>query len=248
MPIPTVRHRAHTLRRWRAFRLQRRKIDLGRRSRRGATRRPGESEPNAGHAEQSRRLGRTADHLPHTPIAKVSATTTILLVGLQLTHSGRFSRPHGKRLEPRIAYHHPLLDAKFGIDPHDQRVVWTDDDLERLIDSYVAAAGSCARRRLSIRRYESLPRIFAARVSERPQPPRPFRRRFGLAARRVLFSIIERMRDRLSRLANRRAAQRVRHAAVQNQSRNRRTARLPASAAVRVRLRRRCERSAGKSI
>src|SRR6185295_2523780 len=39
-----------------------------------------------------------------------------LLVGLQLTHSGRYSRPnyHGK-LEPRIVYHHPLLDRKFGV-------------------------------------------------------------------------------------------------------------------------------------
>jgi NADPH2 dehydrogenase len=64
-----------------------------------------------------------------------------LFVGLQLTHSGRFSRPHSHRLEPRIAYHHPLLDAKFGIDPHDQSVVWTDDELEQLIDAYVEAAG-----------------------------------------------------------------------------------------------------------
>jgi len=62
-------------------------------------------------------------------------------VGLQLTHSGRFSRPNSKRLEPRIAYHHPLLDAKFGIDPNDSGIVWTDDDLERLIDSFLVAAG-----------------------------------------------------------------------------------------------------------
>jgi 2,4-dienoyl-CoA reductase-like NADH-dependent reductase (Old Yellow Enzyme family) len=64
-----------------------------------------------------------------------------LLVGLQLTHSGRFCKPHDNtRFEPRIAYHHPLLDLKFGIDPHDPSVVWTDDDLERLIDDYVTAA------------------------------------------------------------------------------------------------------------
>jgi NADPH2 dehydrogenase len=68
-------------------------------------------------------------------------TTDDLLVGLQLTHSGRFCRPRDKRLEPRIAYHHPLLDARFGIDPRDESVVWTDDDLERLIDQYVVAAG-----------------------------------------------------------------------------------------------------------
>src|SRR6185369_925275 len=66
--------------------------------------------------------------------------TDDLLVGLQLTHSGRFCRPNDKRLEPRIAYHHPLLDAKFGIDPQNQAVVWTNDDLERLIDQYVVAA------------------------------------------------------------------------------------------------------------
>ena len=63
-----------------------------------------------------------------------------LLVGLQLTHSGRFSRPHSKQLEPRIAYHHPLLDEKFQIDPDDDSVVWSDEDLEQLIDDYVAAA------------------------------------------------------------------------------------------------------------
>src|SRR5205823_6243000 len=56
-----------------------------------------------------------------------------LLVGLQLTHSGRFAKPNDERLEPRIAYHHPLLDAKLGIDPSDDSIVWTDDELERLI-------------------------------------------------------------------------------------------------------------------
>ncbi len=73
--------------------------------------------------------------------AERHATMDDLLVGLQLTHSGRFCRPNTKQLEPRIAYHHPLLDEKFGIDPTDTSIVWTDDDLERLIDAYVASAG-----------------------------------------------------------------------------------------------------------
>ena len=68
-----------------------------------------------------------------------------LLIGLQLTHSGRFCRPHSKKLEPRIAYHHPLLDAKFGISPADDSVLLSDDDLERLIDNYVAVAKIAAR-------------------------------------------------------------------------------------------------------
>jgi NADPH2 dehydrogenase len=67
--------------------------------------------------------------------------TDDLLVGLQLTHSGRFCKPHGKtRLEPRIAYHHPLLDPRFGIRPDDDTVVISDDYVERLIDNYVRAA------------------------------------------------------------------------------------------------------------
>ena len=69
-------------------------------------------------------------------------SSTDLLVGLQLTHSGRFCRPRSQRLEPRIAFHHPLLDEKFGIEPDDERVVWTDDDLWRLIDQFVEAAGA----------------------------------------------------------------------------------------------------------
>ena len=62
-----------------------------------------------------------------------------LLVGLQLTHSGRFARPHDKvRLEPRIAYRHPLLDARFGIT--DDRAVLSDTEVDDLVADMVAAA------------------------------------------------------------------------------------------------------------
>lgn len=67
--------------------------------------------------------------------------TDDLLVGLQLTHSGRYARPNGPRLEPRIAQHHPLLDARTGIDPRDDAPLWTDAQLEQLIERFVAAAG-----------------------------------------------------------------------------------------------------------
>lgn len=67
-------------------------------------------------------------------------STDDLVIGLQLTHSGRFCRPNSHELEPRIAYHHPLLDTKFGINPSDDSVVWTDDDLQELIENYVVAA------------------------------------------------------------------------------------------------------------
>ena len=39
-----------------------------------------------------------------------------LTIGLQLTHSGRYSRPNSYDCpEPRILYHHPILDKRLGI-------------------------------------------------------------------------------------------------------------------------------------
>jgi 2,4-dienoyl-CoA reductase-like NADH-dependent reductase (Old Yellow Enzyme family) len=61
-----------------------------------------------------------------------------LLVGLQLTHSGRYARPTAAGPAPRVAYRHPLLDARLGIT--DDRAVFTDEELDRLVDDFVAAA------------------------------------------------------------------------------------------------------------
>jgi len=62
-----------------------------------------------------------------------------LLIGLQLTHSGRFARPNDKkRLEPRILYHHPLLDPKFGIEPG--YACLTDEEIDKIIKDFVRAA------------------------------------------------------------------------------------------------------------
>ncbi|MFM8494224.1 MAG: NADH:flavin oxidoreductase [Planctomycetia bacterium] len=71
-------------------------------------------------------------------------TVDDLLVALQLTHSGRFSMPTLAGRQPRIAYHHPLLDGRHGVDPTDEACVLTDDDVERLIDAYVTAARMAA--------------------------------------------------------------------------------------------------------
>ena len=66
-----------------------------------------------------------------------------LLVGLQLTHSGRFARPDPDgKLKPRILYHHPLLDRRVGIDPADDGAVLTDEQIEELIASYIRAAAT----------------------------------------------------------------------------------------------------------
>ena len=62
-----------------------------------------------------------------------------LVVGFQLTHSGRFCRPRdARRPEPRVAFRHPLLDARFGVTSDDQ--VLTDAEVEALIPCYVRAA------------------------------------------------------------------------------------------------------------
>jgi len=62
-----------------------------------------------------------------------------LLIGLQLTHSGRFCRPnaHGKP-EPRILYHHPILDRKLEL--RNDFPILTDGEIEKIIEDFHRAA------------------------------------------------------------------------------------------------------------
>jgi len=62
-----------------------------------------------------------------------------LLIGLQLTHSGRYSRPNQKgRPEPRILYRHPILDRRLNL-PADYPVL-TDGEIEGIIEEFHRAA------------------------------------------------------------------------------------------------------------
>ena len=65
------------------------------------------------------------------------------LVGLQLTHSGRYCRPNAHdRPEPRILYHHPILDAKVGLSAHSPLL--TDEMITGIIaDFHRAARAAC---------------------------------------------------------------------------------------------------------
>lgn len=66
-------------------------------------------------------------------------TADDVLLGLQLTHSGRFCRPFRKdRMEPTILYRHPILDRKFGLAP-DYPLI-EDAHIETLIERYVQGA------------------------------------------------------------------------------------------------------------
>ncbi len=65
-------------------------------------------------------------------------TADDLLIGLQLTHSGRFSHPHDDaKLEPVTAYAHPLLDEKFHCPAS---AVISDDGVGKIVRAFVAAA------------------------------------------------------------------------------------------------------------
>ena len=94
------------------------------------------TEANVGEFAELRRL------LIETHQAAFGSTED-LLVGLQLTHSGRFARPNDKkRLEPRILYRHPVLDPRFGIS--DDGPLLSDSDIDRLIEDFVRAARRAA--------------------------------------------------------------------------------------------------------
>jgi 2,4-dienoyl-CoA reductase-like NADH-dependent reductase (Old Yellow Enzyme family) len=71
--------------------------------------------------------------------ARATGRTDGLVVGLQLTHSGRYSRPNpGGRWEPITAYAHPVLDRRF---PAGTPVrTFTDAELDALVGDFVRAA------------------------------------------------------------------------------------------------------------
>ncbi len=65
--------------------------------------------------------------------------TDDLVIGFQLTHSGRFCKPNDKkRMEPRVAFRHPILDRKFNVTSDTQ--MFTDAEIEELIQCYIRAA------------------------------------------------------------------------------------------------------------
>ena len=62
-----------------------------------------------------------------------------LVVGLQLTHSGRYCRPNEHtRPEPRILYHHPWLDRRLKLPP--DYPLLTDGEIESIIEDFHRAA------------------------------------------------------------------------------------------------------------
>ena len=87
--------------------------------------------------------GRANPHqllLDRSTVAEFAALRTLLapgqVAGLQLTHSGRWSRPNGAPA-PRIAYRHPWLDRRVNATDASR---FDDDELDDLAQTYIEAA------------------------------------------------------------------------------------------------------------
>ncbi|MEO6467645.1 MAG: NADH:flavin oxidoreductase [Acidimicrobiia bacterium] len=87
--------------------------------------------------------GRANPHqllLDRSTVDEFAALRTLLapgqVAGLQLTHSGRWSRPDGVPA-PRTAYRHPWLDARVNATDADR---FDDDELDELVKTYIDAA------------------------------------------------------------------------------------------------------------
>lgn len=66
-------------------------------------------------------------------------TSEDLLIGLQLTHSGRFAVPDPDRLrKPKVLYRHSVLDRKFNMS--EDHPLLSDDEIDQLVDDFITAA------------------------------------------------------------------------------------------------------------
>lgn len=127
-----------TIRRWRNFGLSGAKLIWGGEA--VAVQHDGRANPNQLLMSEENKRG--IAELRETVLnahRENSGTTDDLLIGLQLTHSGRFSRPNEKtKPEPRILYHHPTLDRRVNIDQN--YGVLTDGEIREIIDHFLFAA------------------------------------------------------------------------------------------------------------
>jgi len=127
-----------TRRRWQRFGLSGAKLIFGgeavavREDAKGSSSQLMISEENVGEIARLREL-LVKTHEQHF------STSQDLLVGIQLTHSGRVYRPHDmKKRQPVILYHHPILDQRFGVTA--DTPVLTDDEIAILINDFIKAA------------------------------------------------------------------------------------------------------------
>src|SRR5882672_2668677 len=125
----------NTLRRWRRFGQSGAKLIWGGEA--VAISHEGRANPNqlmmASHTEKGLadlRAALVAEHQLAT------GSDDGLLIGLQLTHSGRYSRPNlqKKSSDARTLYRHPILDRRLGLD--DSHRLLSDGDIAAIIAGF----------------------------------------------------------------------------------------------------------------
>jgi NADPH2 dehydrogenase len=128
-----------TIRRWRRFGLSGAKLIWGGEA--VAVRQDGRANPNQLmiNRKNMKDLAALRQELL-TAHSQSVGDTSDLLIGLQLTHSGRFARPNDKKkLESLIAYDHPILNPKYGL-PVPSNCVVSDGWLDDLVGDFTRAA------------------------------------------------------------------------------------------------------------
>jgi NADPH2 dehydrogenase len=133
----------HTMRRWRRFGASGAKLIWGGEA--VAVSHEGRANPNqliaATHTYDNLARLRAVLMEEH---CRTTGSDSGLLIGLQLTHSGRFSRPNEHdRNEPRILYHHPILDRRLKL--HDDYPVLSDSEIRAIIQDFHRAATMASR-------------------------------------------------------------------------------------------------------
>jgi len=128
----------HTVRRWQRFGQSGAKLIWGGEA--VAVNHEGRANPNqlviAEHTREGLARLRAALIEEHK---KVAGSDGGLLIGLQLTHSGRYCRPNAHGLpEPRILYRHPILDRRLNL-PTDYPLL-SDAEIRKIVEDFHRAA------------------------------------------------------------------------------------------------------------
>jgi NADPH2 dehydrogenase len=128
----------YTIRRWRRFGESGAKLIWGGEA--VAVRHEGRANPNqllaSTHSREALSALRTVLLDEHV---RTTGSDDGLLIGLQLTHSGRFSKPNAHdRPEPRILYRHPILDRRLKL-PDDYPLM-SDGEIDSIIEDFHRAA------------------------------------------------------------------------------------------------------------
>ena len=101
----------------------------------------GRANPHQLHQGSSKRIGAGLKDLIRkikSAREKIGLGNEEVLIGLQLTHSGRWSHPNKRGPSPKIAFRHPILDWKSGVNSDEALI--SDDELADLPKYYAEAS------------------------------------------------------------------------------------------------------------